>query len=408
MDIRLDRQSDTPALVLKLDRNVLHHGGLGIIRSLGRLGVPVYGVQESPWAPAANSRYLRGRWLWRPELENTGRLRDGLAEIGRRIGRPAVLIPTDDAGAIFLAEHGADLRRWFLFPDQPPGLPRRLADKSTLYQLCRDLDVPCPDSAAPASAAEAARFAGRVGFPLVAKLATPWRRVPGLPSTSIVTDRAGLDRAWRACGERNTLLLQEFVPAGPDGDWFFHGYCDAESVCRPAFTGVKQRSYPSRAGLTSLGRWADNPALRAEATGFLARLSYRGVVDLDFRWDARRRRFLLLDANPRLGAQFRLFRDTAGIDVARAAYLDLTGQPVPFGDPVPGRGFFVENYAPVAALRHWRPSDETAWFAPDDLAPFGLMCLRMAWRAATRPLTGTGSPPAIPTPRYQSGRGANV
>ena len=40
---------DTPALVLKFDRNPLHHGGLGVIRSLGKLGVPVYGVQESPW-----------------------------------------------------------------------------------------------------------------------------------------------------------------------------------------------------------------------------------------------------------------------------------------------------------------------------------------------------------------------
>jgi hypothetical protein len=47
----------TPAVVLKFDPNVMHHGGLGVIRSLGRMGVPVYGVHEGPWAPAANSRY---------------------------------------------------------------------------------------------------------------------------------------------------------------------------------------------------------------------------------------------------------------------------------------------------------------------------------------------------------------
>ena len=38
----------TPAVVLKFDPNVMHHGGLGAIRSLGRLGVPVYGVHEEP------------------------------------------------------------------------------------------------------------------------------------------------------------------------------------------------------------------------------------------------------------------------------------------------------------------------------------------------------------------------
>jgi len=56
----------TPAVILKLDRNVMHHGGLGAIRSLGRLGVPVYGVHEDAWAPAAKSRYLHDRWIWRP------------------------------------------------------------------------------------------------------------------------------------------------------------------------------------------------------------------------------------------------------------------------------------------------------------------------------------------------------
>jgi len=40
-------------VVLKFDLNVLHHGGLGVIRSLGRMGVAVYGVHEGPWAPAA-------------------------------------------------------------------------------------------------------------------------------------------------------------------------------------------------------------------------------------------------------------------------------------------------------------------------------------------------------------------
>src|SRR5215471_8593683 len=125
----------TPALVLKLDQNVMHHGGLGVIRSLGRLGVPVYGVHEARWAPAANSRYLYGRYFWQPSPADTERLLAGLGQLADRIGRPAVLIPTDDAGAIFLAEHGDDLRPKFLFPSPPPELPRKLAGKYSMFQL---------------------------------------------------------------------------------------------------------------------------------------------------------------------------------------------------------------------------------------------------------------------------------
>ena len=132
----------TPAVILKFDQNVMHHGGLGAIRSLGRLGVPVYGVHEGPWAPAASSRYLRGRWIWQPDAEDVERTLAGLLTLAERIGHRAVLIPTDDAGAIFLAEHGGPLRQAFLFPAPPAGLPRQVAGKFSMHELCREAGVP--------------------------------------------------------------------------------------------------------------------------------------------------------------------------------------------------------------------------------------------------------------------------
>jgi D-aspartate ligase len=392
----------TPAVVLKFDPNVMHHGGLGVIRSLGRRGVPVYGVHEGPWAPAANSRYLRGRCFWQPSPDDAGRARAGLLRLAELIGQPALVVPTDDAGAIFLAEHGGSLRPWFLFPDPPADLPRRVADKYALYRLCRELGVPCPRAALAESLEAAREFAADTGFPLVAKLTMPWNHGRGgLRSTSIVSSREQLAGTYEASARaRVALMLQEFIPGGPGQDWFFHGYCDAASRCRPAFTGVKERSYPAHAGLTCLGRSVSNPRLREQVAGLLSRLGYRGIVDLDLRWDARDGQYKLLDFNPRIGAQFRLFRDTAGTDVASACYLDLTGGSVPEREQVNGRGFLVENYDPLAALSYWRSGelglrswlaslraiDETAWFAQDDPWPFALMCLRMAGRLATRRL----------------------
>src|SRR5215813_13012270 len=86
--------TSTPAVVLKFDPNVMHHGGLGVIRTLGRIGVPVYGVHESRWAPAANSRYLHGRCFWRPDAADAERVTAGLLRLADHIGRPAVLLTT--------------------------------------------------------------------------------------------------------------------------------------------------------------------------------------------------------------------------------------------------------------------------------------------------------------------------
>ena len=122
----------TAAVVIKFDPNVMYHGGLGVIRSLGRTGVPVRGVHEGPWAPpAANSRCLAGRCFWQPNPTDTERVLAGRLRLAEHIGRPSVLIATDGADAIFLAEHGRALRGSFLFPEPPQDLPRKLARRGT-------------------------------------------------------------------------------------------------------------------------------------------------------------------------------------------------------------------------------------------------------------------------------------
>jgi len=226
-----------------------------------------------------------------------------------------------------------------------------------------------------------------------------------LQSTSIVQNRAELlalvEQVRQATGDGpdTGLLLQEYLSPTADGgrqDWFFHGYFDAESRCLFGHTGTKVRSYPAYAGMTSYGRWTPNERLREESIALLTGLDYRGIVSLDYCWDPRDDSYRLVDFNPRLGAQFRLFQDSAGMDLVRAMHLDLTGRPVTPGKPVPGRTLTIENYDPIAMLAYrrnqnlslgsWlssmRTADEYAWFAPDDLAPFAMTGARTLWNEA--------------------------
>jgi D-aspartate ligase len=392
--------ASVPAVVLKLLPNPTRYGGLGIIRSLGRAGVPVHGVFEARWVPAARSRYLAGRHFGQPDGKDVAAVTQALTRLAERIGGPAVLLPTDDMGAIFLAEHGEELRRCFIFPNPPAALPRRLADKRGLSEVCRELGMASPEIFLPSSLTEAREFATRASFPLVVKVTPPWL-AGDVPSTSIIHDADGLDDIYRRCADFGiSPVLQEYIPGGAGHDWFFHGYCNADSVCRPAFTGVKERSYPVGSGATTFGRSAPNEKLRDIVAHFLAQLSYRGVMDLDIRLNAQSGEYCLLDFNPRFGAQFRVFRDTSGVDVAVAAYLDLTGQPIPVGTQLDDRYFMAEAYDPRGLQASWRRGeqrigtwlsevravDEFSWFARDDLMPFGHMLLRTMWKAAVRPM----------------------
>ncbi|MFD9416415.1 ATP-grasp domain-containing protein [Streptomyces goshikiensis] len=348
-----------PAVLLRLDRNPFHHGTLGAVRSLGRKGVEVHAVVEAGGGPMGRSRYLRAVHQG-PDGGSDGldpdapeALLECLVGVSERIGRPAVLVAMDDLSAIAVARLAPMLGERFRIPHQPDGLPARVADKAELSRLCARWDIPHPETVIPASGAEAAETAWRLGLPAVAKWSRPWLLPAGsgLRSTTLVHSAAEARRLYERSDEAGCrLLLQRFLPAGPDTDWFFHGAFTRGGHPLLAGSGRKELSWPVRTGLTAVGRWLPDPAVEEAGLRIAERLGYQGILDLDFRRDERGC-FRLVDFNPRPGAQFRLFTDAAGLDVVQAMYLDLTGQRVPEPVPWPGRVFVAENYALLAALR---------------------------------------------------------
>ncbi|MEU9604767.1 ATP-grasp domain-containing protein [Streptomyces sp. NPDC048057] len=408
-----------PALVLRLDRNPFHHGTLGAVRSLGRAGVEVHAVVESARSPVARSRHLRRvhpapRWAAADAAPDPDAFVDLLLAVSERIGRPAVLVPMDDLGAVLTAARAPQLAERYLFPALPPALPGLLADKGELAAVCRAAGVAHPETVVPADAAATADAVVRLGLPLVAKWSRPWLLPPaaGLRSTCLVRSPAEARALYeRGAGTGAGLLLQRFLPDAPDGDWFFHGYVDAHAVCLAGGSGRKELSWPPRTGLTAKGRWQPNAAVEAAALRLVAHVGYRGVIDLDFRCDPSTGAYSLLDANPRPGAQFRLFTGADGTDVVRALYLDLTGQPVPARAERPGRVFVAENYALLATAAGGRrraaraprgAGVETAWYAADDPLPFLAMAGAWLGRGLAKGAGRTASAlrdPRIPLPR---------
>ncbi|MEV0369163.1 ATP-grasp domain-containing protein [Streptomyces sp. NPDC050636] len=406
--------TDVPVLLLRLDPNPFHHGTLGAVRSLGRAGIEVHAVVESARGPVGRSRYLH-----RAHELPAGPLTDApllalLREISERIGRPAVLIPMDDRGAIAAARLAGPLLGRFLLPAQPAGLPERVADKAELAQLCRELELPHPATAIPGSAQQAADAAAGLGLPVVAKWSRPWLLTgladTGLRSTTLVRTRDDARRLYELTERAGSaLLLQRQLPGAPDTDWFFHGCFTRGGSCLIGGSGRKERAWPPRTGLTAVGRWLPNPEVERSALRLARHLGYRGILDLDFRRDAHGR-YHLLDFNPRPGAQFRLFTDQSGLDVVRALHLDLTGRTVPAPRGAPGRLFRAENYALLSAVataftgppasrstgvRGGHRDVERAWFAADDPLPFLAMTgswLRSGVRKGARRMRANAVP----------------
>jgi predicted ATP-grasp superfamily ATP-dependent carboligase/SAM-dependent methyltransferase len=407
-------RTDIPVLLLRLD----HHGALGVMRSLGRLGVPVYGLHKSREAGALRSRYARGAFIWDLDEEPASRSVARLFAIAAELGadRP-LLIPSNDETALFVAENAGALRRTFRFSENPPALVRGLYDKKQMHLIARSLGMPTAETHFPRHRDDVCAFAARAQFPIVLKAADgiAVARRSG-EKTIIARDAEELLRHYDRMHDpaRADLMLQEYIPGGVEAQWMFNGYFDDASECRFGITGRKLRQNPAYTGMSSLAVCARNDEVAALTCRFMKAIGYRGILDIGYRYDARDGRYKVLDVNPRLGATFRLFVGDDDTDVVRALYCDRTGQPIPASRACEGRKWVVEDldlassvrylrdgvFGPAAWLRSFAGVREAGWFAADDLRPFVGMCGGLCARALRKLGKTVGLvPPAAPPPR---------
>jgi D-aspartate ligase len=388
-----------PVLILKMSRGVIHHGALAVARTLGRLGVPIYAVVEDSYTPLAMTRYLTKAFVWDSCPTDPESFVKAMLLIAESIARPTIIIPMDDLSAVSVAENAASLARWFIVPPVPPQLPHQLANKTYLQALCAEIGIPSPRSVVPHSLDEVREFAEAAVFPLVVKAAEQWLPLKDTLCATVIQTREQLlsfCENYDYAGSRR-LIIQEYIPGE---DWICHGYYNSEKNVSVTFTGRKLRSYPTEAGSTALGLSIDNETLRCASEKLLKAVAYSGIIDMDWRKDERDGQYKIVDCNPRVGQNFRMFENSEGIDVVRAQYLDLSGQRIHDADPLEGRLFRVESFYILALLRGLprgalkqdtskylsARGRELAWWSSDDPVPFFVMSIRLFIGALGRAL----------------------
>ena len=306
-------------------------------------------------------------------------------QVDRRIGQRSVLIPMGDVMATFVAENADCLREKFTFPDQDARLMRSVSNKRELYHLAKTHDVPTPEIHSPQSREDLLNALDKMNFPVLFK---PSHGSGGSGQVLVKTKREALE-VYDKLGHPEDMILQEYIQGGVDTNWMFEGYFDSRSNCLFGLTGKSLRILPSRFGFTTLGVCLKNEAIDETTKRFVKGIGYSGIMATDWRYDARDGKYKLLDFNPRVGSEFRLFVSDTGMDVVRALYLDMGGKRVDSGEICVGRKWLTEDldlHASLEALRggctltqlvgSFRGVQETGCFTADDPFPFLHICLR--------------------------------
>ena len=191
--------------------------GLGIVRDLGRAGVPVIAVDHYPKSIGLTSRYAVPAVSRDPRYDEEGLLQD-LERIGAALPQRAVLFPAFDDHVWAFSRHAERLEKYFILPFARWATMQRLADKETQMQAAWAAGVDTPRTFfvhGPDDLEEAAR---EVPFPALFKPLRhqEMRRRFGV-KVVLAETAADLPAAYEKASICGGLMLQEIVPGRRPG-----------------------------------------------------------------------------------------------------------------------------------------------------------------------------------------------
>ncbi len=317
IDLETDRalQTQSPMMAPPPAGGAIVIGGnyraLGIVRSLGRQGIPVW-VLTDEHRLAAYSRYATRSLVW-PQGE--AHQLEFLYELCARHGLGGwVLFPSGDEDAGVIAKHHAILSQQFRMTVPPWETLCFSYDKRLTHQLAAGLGVAIPLTLYPRNQAEVESL--DCEFPVILKPAfkegfnafvhaKAWR----------VTNRDELKAGYmRACAlvPPEIIMVQELIPGGGETQY---SYAALAERGRPLVSLVARRTrqYPVDFGRAStFVESVDEPEVEKASLALLAALDYTGLIEVEFKRDPRDGQYKLLDINPRIWGWHTLGRRFGG------------------------------------------------------------------------------------------------
>jgi predicted ATP-grasp superfamily ATP-dependent carboligase len=320
----LDMARTTPPAVVLFSGNAT---GVGILRALGRHGIPIWALDPNRDSIVLHSRYAYGSVCADTHYDEEGFVRE-LVEIGRRLPRKGLLVPMNDDYVDMLPRHADVLAEHYLLTMPSPERMALLGDKEQQFRAAWRAQVDTPRTAFIHGPEDLAAAAEEVPFPALLKPATPLafrRRVGRKVITMVGPDE--LEAAYERASGFGTLLLQELVPGGDEQLYNVSSYLDKAQRPLAVFTRRKLRQHPRDFGDIRFGESVWVPEVADAGLRLLRELGYQGISGVEFKQDPRDGRYKLMEINARSTILAHTLAPHVGVDIPYVAYRDAIGSP---------------------------------------------------------------------------------
>ena len=350
---------ETPARGARMPAVVL--GGalnsLSVARSLWRCSVPVDLLADGRGDSAARHSRACRRFV---PADGSAPLAEQWMDWLSTESAPAVVLPCSDEGIEFIARRRGELEAAGHRPiEADDAASLSMLDKARAYDVARRAGVQTPQTMTVTSLADLADldFAFPCAIkPLHSHVFARRFSTAGKGRTVATREEASSILA-PILEEGHPMLLTEWIPGPDDRCCSYYTYIDEHGEPLLNFTKRKLRQHPVHFGLGTYHLTEWNAEVAALGLDYARAAGLRGLVNVEFKRDARDGRLKLIECNARFTEVNEQVR-AAGIDLALLAYNRLVGLALPpvdsFKDHV-GIWFPVED---LRALREYRRDGE--------------------------------------------------
>jgi predicted ATP-grasp superfamily ATP-dependent carboligase len=313
-----------PVLVLGTGVTVL-----GVVRSLGRAGIPAY-CTCPPGDFAAHSRWSHRA---RAGFEEFSPVEDLIAFLESSRFERIMLMPCSDwwARTVGGLDPSPDSR--YPWVGSSTAVMDCLADKEAFADLARAHGIPHPLTVRVGSAADLADLPVSPGaeFFLKARDSQAFTVKLGVKAYHVSSVNEARQRVAEAAQAGLGVVLQEYIPGPATNHYFLDGFVDRTGAVRARFARQRLRMNPPLFGNSTYMRsiaLADAADIVATVDRVIAASGLRGIFSVELKRDARDGVAKVLDVNARPWWYIE-FATQCGVNVCELAYRDALGMPLP-------------------------------------------------------------------------------
>jgi len=299
--------------------------GLGLIRSFGEENIPTIGLDITRNI-GMYSKYTQGYICPNPSKREFIQY---LINLGKKLKKKGVLFATYDDWLMAISKHQKELSEYYLFPMSGWDVIKKCVDKSLLYKIAIDNNIPIPKTIFLKTITDIKEVKNEISYPFILKPYTPtyYRNTKIGKHVLFIKNKSDLE-FWTSRIKQFglyevPLICQEYIYGDAENLFTLTSYSNTDAKVVAYSIGHKIRQFPPESGVIRCGKLKNEPELFKIGCKLIKCLNFYGISNIEFKKDTEGH-FRLMEVNARPG-MWTYSSTASGLNLPYIAYEEILG-----------------------------------------------------------------------------------